>query len=190
MGTRMACVTFSDGTQMYTKYTTVTDHCFREILPATDEAQRLDVVSRKYTGLTWEDYQVSFVLLDAGLPEDVEAVRVTVPGYDDTGWATTASRTRGLVVGPTSAEWAAAEREKGERRLRVAYHVAQSTKPRYVVRDRTGHVLRETDSKLAAWLAWFRGRRDGATAHDRRSWIEDEKRWLRCGDLPPEQRAN
>jgi hypothetical protein len=63
-------------------------------------------------------------------------------------------------------------------------------KPRYVVRDSAGRVLRETDSRLTAWWVWFRNRRDGATAHDRLSWIEDEKSWLRCGDLPPEKRAH
>jgi hypothetical protein len=52
--------------------------------------------------------------------------------------------------------------------------------PRYVVRDREGRALRETESKLTAWWVWFSNRRDGATAHDRRNWIEDEKSWLRC----------
>lgn len=63
-------------------------------------------------------------------------------------------------------------------------------KSRYVVRDRAGRALRETDSKLVAWWVWFNNRNDGATAHDRLSWIEDEKSWLRCGDLPPEHRAH
>lgn len=63
-------------------------------------------------------------------------------------------------------------------------------KPRYVVRDRAGRLLRETDARLIAWWVWFKSRSAGATAHDRISWIEDEKSWLRCGDLPPEQRAN
>lgn len=66
----------------------------------------------------------------------------------------------------------------------------KARKPRYVVRNRDGHVLRETDSRLIAWWVWFRARSDGATAHDRRNWIEDSKSWLRCGDLPSGQRAN
>lgn len=63
-------------------------------------------------------------------------------------------------------------------------------KRRYVVRDRAGRALRNTESKLVAWWVWFRNRADGATAHDRRSWIERDKSWLRCGDLPPEKRAD
>ncbi len=64
------------------------------------------------------------------------------------------------------------------------------SKSRYVVRDRKGHAVRETDSKLVAWWVWFRGRNDGATAYDRRSWIEDNESWLRCGDLPSAKREN
>ncbi|WP_156432568.1 hypothetical protein [Burkholderia sp. MSMB1498] len=190
---------------MYTQYTTVTDHCFRELLPATaDEAswimdadtreetdERLDTVCRKHAGMSWDEYQRAMPRPDeASLPGDVEEVRISIPNYDDEGWASEASKGARLVVGPTSAEWAADEREKEECRLRAADRAAESAKPRYVIRDRTGHALLETDSRLVAWWAWFRSRRDGATAHDRRSWVEDDRNWLRCGDLPPGQRAN
>lgn len=61
---------------------------------------------------------------------------------------------------------------------------------RYVVRDKTGRKIKETDSRIIAWLTWFARRSEGATAHDRFSWIEDEKSWLRCGDLTPDQRRD
>lgn len=52
-------------------------------------------------------------------------------------------------------------------------------KPRYEVRDESGEMLRATDSRLMAWWTWFRRRRQGATAHDRLSWVVDERSWLR-----------
>ena len=66
----------------------------------------------------------------------------------------------------------------------------KARKLRYIVRNREGNSLRETDSRLIAWWVWFRARSDGATAHDRRSWVEDRKSWLRCGDLPSGHCAN
>lgn len=56
-------------------------------------------------------------------------------------------------------------------------------KSRYVVRDATGKVLSETDNRFVACWAWLRDRRNGAQAHDRLRWIEDERSWLRAGDM-------
>lgn len=205
MGFRMARVAFPDGTAMYTTYATVNDYCARELLPATaDDASwiawadsraetdnRLDAVCRRHVGMSWDEYQRSIPTLDdARFPDDVEEVRITVPGYDDEGWTSRASKGSRIVVGPTSSEWAADERKKEQYRILAADRAAQSAKPRYVVRDRAGYALRETDSRLVAWWSWFRRRSDGATAHDRRSWVEDNRSWLRCGDLPPEKRVN
>lgn len=62
-------------------------------------------------------------------------------------------------------------------------------KVRYLVRDRSGRMLHGTDFRLSAWWVWCRRRKQGATAHDLRSWIEDSNSWLRCGDLPLQQRC-
>jgi hypothetical protein len=205
MGFRMARVAFPDGTAMYTTYTTVTDCCARELLPAAvddvswiacaesreETDQRLDTVCRRNVGMTWNEYQRSIPIPDvARLPDDVEEVRITVPNYDDEGWTSKASKGARVVVGPTSTECAAGERTKEQSGLLAAERAAQTTKARYVVRDRTGHALLETDSRLVAWWSWFRRRGAGATAHDRRSWVEDDRSWLRCGDLPPGKRVN
>lgn len=58
--------------------------------------------------------------------------------------------------------------------------VTRQRKARYVVRDSAGDAIRETDSRFIAWWTWFRRRSTGVTAHDRLSWIDDERRWLRC----------
>ncbi len=64
-----------------------------------------------------------------------------------------------------------------------------TSKPRYVVRDAQGDAVRETESRFFAWWVWFRRRNFDYTAHDRRSWVEDESSWLRCGDLPAAKRV-
>lgn len=61
---------------------------------------------------------------------------------------------------------------------------ARQRKPRYIVRDSAGLAIRETDSRFVAWWTWVRRRSAGVTAHDRLSWIDDERSWLRTeGDL-------
>lgn len=205
MGTRIAHVVFPDGTQMYTTYSTVTDDCIPNLLPATmdeidwirdgsdreDSLQRLNVVCRRHTGCDWGGFVGSEAPLDKNhLPSDTAQVRVIVPGYDEEGWITTASKTAGLIVGPRSAECANREREEEERLLQIADRHYLSMKPRYVIRDRSGRALGETNSRLVAWWTWFRSRKDGATAHDRRSWVEAGHRWLRRGDLPLQSRRD
>lgn len=44
--------------------------------------------------------------------------------------------------------------------------------PRYVVRDRDGHRLRETNWLFVAWWVWFWRRSDGVRAHDRDGYIQ------------------
>ena len=201
----MARVAFPNGIAMYATYTTVTDYCPCELLPATageasrivsassrEEADlRLDTVRRRHVGMPRDEYQRSIPpLADGNLPDDVVEVRIKVPEYNDEGWTSKASKGARLVAGQTSAESGADERRKEDCRLRAADRAAQSAMTRSVVRDRVGHAMRATESRLIAWWTWFRSRSDGATAHDRRSWIEDDRRWIRCGDLPPGQRAN
>ncbi|HDR9474395.1 hypothetical protein [Burkholderia multivorans] len=62
------------------------------------------------------------------------------------------------------------------------------SRQRYVVRDRAGRPLCETGWRVAAWFVWLAHRSSGATAHDRFSWIVDDKSWLRCGDMPCQER--
>ena len=52
-------------------------------------------------------------------------------------------------------------------------------RPRYVVKDANGAALRETNSRIIAWLAWRRNRAAAAVAYDRMRWFEDDKSWLR-----------
>jgi hypothetical protein len=68
--------------------------------------------------------------------------------------------------------------------------IVRPRKPRYVVRAPSGAAIYQSDNRCAAWWAWFRNRQGGATAYDRLMWIEDKKSWLRCGDLPREERIN
>lgn len=148
MGFGIARVAFSDGTTKYTAYTTVTDHCFRELVPTTaaeaswimgadtreETDQRLDTVCRKHVGMSWDEYQRARTNAeDADLRGDVEEVRITVPNYDDEGWTTKASKGTRLVVLPTSLEGATEERERQERsRIQSAGAVAtaQAQEPR------------------------------------------------------------
>jgi hypothetical protein len=136
MGLRIARVTFTDGTEMYTPYTTVSDQCHRELLPATaaeaswlmsadtqeDSDQRLDSVCRKHTGMSWDEYQRAMPNPDdTSLPSDVEEVHITVPNYNDEGWASRASKGTRLVVGPTSLECSAEETAlQGRRQMEAA----------------------------------------------------------------------
>jgi hypothetical protein len=67
---------------------------------------------------------------------------------------------------------------------------ARQRKPRYVIRAPSGVAIYQSDNRWAAWWAWFHHRQGGATAHDRLMWIKDKKSWLRCGDLPREERID
>jgi hypothetical protein len=59
--------------------------------------------------------------------------------------------------------------------------------PRYVLRDRYGHPLRETNWRFVGWCSWFYRRSDGVTAHDRDGdeYVADS--WVQGGDMPPDE---
>ena len=57
-------------------------------------------------------------------------------------------------------------------------------KPRYCAGAPGSEPVYQGDSRVRAWFAWLRGRRQGVVAFDRLSWIIDPTYWLR-GEAPP-----
>lgn len=136
MGTKIATVTFPDGTQMYALYSTVSDYVDWMMIPASaNEAKWIastdsyDELISRFSELFFRmfgtDQKVWYTAIEAEVEamiegrghDELEDVLIAVSGYFDLSWKSRASRRLSVIVGPHSADDArkSEERELAER---------------------------------------------------------------------------